>query len=557
MPPFLIAAIILLALTNNTYAQINNPWTTKQFTQADTLRGALSPLRSYDVTYYNLYIAVNPADSTIQGNVSITFRTQIPTPKIQIDLFSNLTIDHIQWHGKNCSYQRKYNAVFIDLPTTIPVGTTDSITVAYHGTPTIALSPPWDGGFVWATDSLNNPWIGVACEGIGASLWWPNKDHLSDEPDSMCIQCVVPNGLSCVSNGQLRRTTKPNNHQTQFDWYVSYPINNYNVTLNIAKYNHFTETYTSPTDHTTMPLDYYVLPYHQSKATHQFKQVPPMLACYETIFGKYPFWNDGFALVETPYLGMEHQGAIAYGNQYMNGYMGSRLPKGILFDYIIIHESGHEYFGNSVSCQDHADMWIHEAFTTYLEALYVECRYSYKDAVRYLLDQRPNIVNIEPMVGPYNVNFEDWVASDMYYKGSWMLHTLRSAVANDSLWFGTLKHFHEQYKYKTTNTNEVIAFFNAALGHNYTPFFEQYLHHPKIPVLQYEIVKKKRNYYFQYKWVADVPTFDMPFYIILNNNIVPIKPTTTTQQTLLLGKKIPPILYPLNSFYVNIQNVGQ
>ena len=386
-----------------------------QFSEADSLRGMLRHERTcYNVNFYDLNLDIDFKTQRISGYNTIRYLVLRGFNVLQIDLFANMQIDSITHQGHKVDFRRKHNAVFVDLGEMQEADKMDEITVYYQGQPRKAVNAPWDGGFTWSKDANKKPWLGVSCEGIGASLWWPNKDHLSDEPDSMRINCTVPKGLTCVANGVMR-SQKDDKETSTFEWFVSYPINNYNVTLNVADYVHFSDTFISPTDSTKLPMDYYVLPYNLQKAQKQFKEAHDVLRIFEKYLDKYPFWNDGYALVETPYLGMEHQGAIAYGNQYKPGYMGSH-PAGIPEDYIILHETGHEWWGNSVSCNDHAELWIHETFCTYMESVYVEEKYGYADAVRYLKYHSAYIGNQQPIVGPLNVNY-DKSDSDMYYKG--------------------------------------------------------------------------------------------------------------------------------------------
>ncbi|MBK8490312.1 MAG: M1 family metallopeptidase [Saprospirales bacterium] len=479
------------------------------FTQTDTLRGMLRPERTcYDVTYYELHLEVTIVRKWIKGYVDIHFTALAPFEVLQVDLYPNMKIKSIEWEGKELSYERRKQAVFITFPLQ-KAGTESQFRITYEGAPTEAPFAPWQGGFVWSQDSNGSPWVGVACEGDGASLWWPNKDHLSDEPDSMLISVLVPDPLQCISNGNLRSRTPNGRGYTRYDWFVSYPINNYNVTLNIGDYVHFSDTYQAA-DGTTMPLDYYVLSYNLEKAKKHFQQVKPTLACYERYFGKYPFWNDGYALVETPYLGMEHQSAIAYGNRYLRGYLGGMIPADMDWDYIIVHETGHEYFGNSLGCRDLSEMWIHESFTTYMESLFVECQSGYADAVRYLQGQRVSIGNKEPILGPPDVNWDDWKASDQYAKGAWVLHTLRHAIGNDTIWFSLLKDFYGKYAMQQITTDTIVQFVNQYTGTDYTAFFEQYLWYPHIPVLRYKGEQRGSNVRITYEWAADVPNFSMP-----------------------------------------------
>lgn len=457
-----------------------------QFTLADTLRGSLRPERTcFDVHYYHLNIAVDTANQSISGYNEIHFSAVDDVDRIQLDLYANMTIDSIVFRKFHLDYKRTFNAVFIDFPGTILKGYQEKIRVYYHGSPQVAKRAPWDGGFVWTQDKNARLWMGVACEGAGASLWWPNKDHLSDEPDSMRITCAVPNGLQCIANGNLEWQ-----HQNTFQWKVSYPINNYNVTLNIGDYVHFREYYVSGND--SMPCDYYVLPYNLEKAKVQFKQVKPMLKIYEDLYGRYPFWNDGYALVETPYLGMEHQGAIAYGNRYLPGYRGqvdSNLhQQGIDFDYIIIHETAHEYWGNSVTVQDIADLWIHEGFATYTEALYVEKMHGHQAYMDYMQFLKQGIDNDASIIGTYGVNSEG--SGDMYPKGAWMLHTIRNVVNNDSLFFACLKGMQEEFMMQNLTTVEIEKYMERKLGHALENIFDQYLNQKSIPYINIEVARK-------------------------------------------------------------------
>lgn len=481
------------------------------FTRADTLRGMLRAERTcFDVTFYDLEVKVDPEKQQISGKNGIEFTAMADFDRLQIDLFENMHIDAISYEGKKLTYKREANAVFVDFPSKVAAGSQGRFDVRFFGTPEIASRPPWDGGFVWKKDGNQKHWIGVACEGDGASLWWPNKDHLSDEPDSMRITLIHPNGLKGVANGTLRSVKDLDVDWTRSEWFVSYPINNYNVSVNIADYYHWNEKYTNASG--THDLDYYVLKENEAKAREQFKQVKPMLECFEKYFGEYPFWKDGYALVETPYLGMEHQGAIAYGNHYRPGYDGFD-PLGLKWDYIIIHESGHEWWGNSVSCKDHAELWIHESFCTYSEAVYVEELFDFETAVRYLMTQRRNIANITPVVGPLGVNFNNWVGSDMYYKGSWMLHTLRMALDDDALWWKTLKGFAEAFKIKNTDTQEIIDWWNKNLGVDYTWLWRQYLYHGKAPTLEYKAKKKGKGTQIKCRWKAGEAGFAVPIRI--------------------------------------------
>lgn len=503
-------------------AQQTNYFSDRTFTLADTLRGALRPERtSFDVTYYELHLEVHPSERSIEGRVEMDYVVKSPTRRIQLDLFENMDIDSVKLGNRVLSYDRIANAVFVDLPYEQTTNSLHRLTVWYGGKPIAAKNAPWDGGFVWALDKKDRTWIAVACEGTGASLWWPNKDHLSDEPDSMLISVTVPKRLFVASNGNLREEVElENQYQKRYDWFVSYPINNYNVSLGIGSYVHFDSTYVA-FDGSELALDYYVLDYNLDVARKQFQQVNPMLEAYEHFFGKYPFWEDGYALIETPYLGMEHQSGIAYGNRFMRGYLGGLIPSDMDWDYIIIHETGHEYFGNSISVADHAEMWIHESFTTYMEALYVEYLYNEQDAIRYLGTQRRFIRNESPMLGPLDVNFDDFGSSDHYYKGAWMLHTLRHTLGHDDVFFSMLESFYTDHARSIVSTKQVVDYFSDFTERDLKPFFDQYLRHPEPPVLQI----RKTGKGVEYRWRANVDNYSYPVGVLIGDAPVRLEPT--------------------------------
>jgi len=516
--------LVSLFITCKSTAQFSTNYHQQTFSAADTLRGKLSPERTcYDVRFYDLKVDVYPGTKTINGEVDIVFTATQDFERQQIDLYENLQIDSIIYKDNSVLFQRQYNAVFIDLPM-IKKGATGQLTVYYQGAPVISRNPPWTGGFIWTKDAQGTDWVTVACEGDGASIWWPNKDHLSDEPDSMMIRVTVPEELFCVANGNLIGSYPIENNRRRFDWKVSYPINNYNVTVNIGDYVHFSETYTAE-DQTTMPLDYYVLSYNLERAKNHFQQVDGVLKCFEILMDKYPFWEDGYGLVETPYLGMEHQGAIAYGNRYMRGYRGGMIPADMDWDYIIVHETGHEYFGNSISCKDHAEMWIHESFTTYLEALYVECSASYEDYLRYLqvFRGRNYIKNKMPIVGPLDVNYTNFGSSDHYFKGSWVLHTIRHAIGDDDLWFRLFREFYTHFSMNHVDTKTVIAWFDQRTDLNLTPIFRQYLFHPDIPKIEYSLKQKGNKLIMTHQWITNENNFEMPLLVGDPNNYQRIK----------------------------------
>lgn len=481
------------------------------YTSADSLRGKEGHYRkAIDIISYDLAVKVNIAEQLISGSNQIIFRIgKIPISKMQLDLFENMEIKSVTRSRQNLTYERTGNAFFVNFPQALIPGQVYVIDVEFFGKPTPAKMPPWDGGFVWHTTQDSVPWVGVACEGTGASLWWPNKDHLSDEPDSMWIRISVPDTLQAISNGKLMSKVKQTNHYTQWNWRVSYPINNYNVTLNIGKYKHFNDVYVHQED--TLSLDYYVLPENFAKAKAQFQQVKTTLQAFEHYFGKYPFYNDGYKLIETPYAGMEHQSAISYGNKYMKGYWGKHL-EGIDFDYIIIHETGHEWWGNLVSVKDIADLWVHEGFCTYSEVLYVEYTLGKNAAEKYVNNMRNRVRNDRPIIGDYEVNNEG--SSDMYNKGALMLHTLRKWMANDSAFLAMLKNIPKEFAYQTISSAQIETWMDSQTELNLKPFFNQYLRTHKIPVLEYYFEGKGKAQNLVYRWNAE-KDFELPVKVLV------------------------------------------
>jgi len=550
-----ILTFLVILCAFNAFAQPNF-FANNKFTEADTLRGMLRPERTcFDVTFYDINLNVDIEKQFIGGFVDVEYTILNDFRTLQLDLFENMRILSITSNNQSLLFRRQYNAVFVDFPVLQKQGAAGKLRVQYEGKPQVAENAPWDGGFVWSKDKNDKPWVGVACEGTGASLWWPCKDHLSDEPDSVMIRLTIPSNLTAVANGNLKAKTNNNNGTTRFDWLISYPINTYNVTVNIADYANFKETYTA-LDGEKLELDYHVLAYNLERAKKHFQQVPKVLACYERFFGKYPFWRDGFGMVETPYLGMEHQGAIAYGNYYMRGYLGGMIPKNMNWDYIIVHETGHEYFGNSVSCKDIAEYWIHESFTTYMEALYVECAYNYEEAVAYLMTQRPFINNSQPIVGPLNVNFEGWTSSDQYYKGAWMLHTLRHAINDDEMWFDLLRSFYNRFALSNITTQDFIGFVNQCLKKDFTPILEQYLYYPNIPTLEFRVkAQGKQKVKLEYRWLSDVADFNMPILVGKKGAYQMIYPTKDWKQIVLTNVKIADFKIATELFYVNTSQV--
>ncbi|WCT11278.1 M1 family metallopeptidase [Mucilaginibacter jinjuensis] len=497
---------------------------TPEFTHADTLRGSLtSPLRTcYDINYYHLDVKFNIDQKFISGSNLFKFTATRDFDKLQFDLFANLKVEKIIYKGKELPYTREFNAVFVTFPQAIKQGAKDEFTVYYSGNPTVAKHAPWDGGIVFTTDSLGKPWVASACQGLGASVWWPNKDQQADEVDSVLISISVPNGLKDVSNGRLRKVTKLNDGYTRFDWFVSNPINNYDIAANIADYTHFSDEYNGEKGKLT--LDYWVLPYNLEKAKKQFgRDVKPMLKAFEHWFGPYPFYEDGYKLVETPHLGMEHQSAVAYGNKYRNGYLGSDRSQtgwGTKWDFIIVHESGHEWFGNNITSKDLADSWIHESFTNYSEALFTESIWGKQAGQEYTHGQRHLIQNKEPIIAHYGVN-EDG-SGDMYDKGGNLLNMIRMTINDDEKWRSILRGLNKTFYHQTVTTEQIVGYINQQTGMDLTPVFNQYLRHVNIPTLEFRFNDGKTYA----RWVADVDNFEMPVRIkIKGGQYQYIKPT--------------------------------
>ncbi len=511
----IILSILFLGLL------LNQLFTQTSFAIKDSLRGAMRKEREYDVTHYDLHVSINSEKKLIQGFNTITYIGKGESKELQVDLFENMKINKIRSGKKELKYRRLFDAVFIEYP--IQDGKKDVITIEYEGNPIISKNAPWDGGFVFTKDKNRNHWIGVTCEGTGASLWWPNKDHLSDEPESMDTYITVEKPYLAISNGKLVDQVKSGKNSTTYHWRVSYPINNYNVTVYVGKYINFSETMKT-LNNEDLNLNYYVLDYNLDVAKKHFEQTKKMLESFDHYCGTYPFINDGYSLVESPYLGMEHQSAIAYGNQFQRGYLGGRIPDHLNFDFIILHESGHEYWGNAVSCKDYAELWIHEGFTTYMEALYVEYLFGKEEGLKYLEYQRPFIKNDAPLLGPKDVNYID-NSTDIYYKGSWILQTLRKSINNDTLFFKIFKGFYNQHKYGFASTKDFVEFVNSNTNQDYTSFFRQYLKYKPIPKLIYKVGYRDTYTSIQYKWDCYESDFYLPVEFDLDGRKIRLEPT--------------------------------
>jgi aminopeptidase N len=486
-------------------------------TRANLLRGEYGPFRANnDLLYYHLDVRVDPAKQAISGKNTIRFRVLKDDARIQLDLQPALAVDKILFGDVPLKFEREFGAVFVDFPETLKAGQVYSIDFYYSGKPG---STGRFGGMAFRKDPAGGPWICTSCEMQGASFWWPNKDQWRDEVESMDLSVTIPSELVDVSNGRLLGKKDLGDGNTRWDWHVSYPINNYCVSLNIGSYVHFADNLGDLT------LDFYALPENLEKAKKQFAQAKGMLQAFQHYFGDYPFKNDGYKLIEVPYSGMEHQTAVTYGNRYANGYLG-RDWTGVgispRFDFIIIHESGHEWFGNSISAADRSDMWIHEGWTTYLECLYVEYMYGRQDALKYVNGYKSKVRNTTPIVCARGQNA--YPPLDQYFKGALFLNTLRSVVGDDTRWWALLRGLHDCFKHKNIMTEDVVQYFNRQTGKNLTPIFDQYLRHAAIPVLELKFDEAKAT--VSYRWKADEQSFAMPVRVGSKDNWQMIHPST-------------------------------
>ena len=494
----------------------------QNFTRQDTLRGSITPQRAWwDLTYYHLDISVNPENQSIEGSNTINYRVLHPNDEIQIDLQDPLKINKVVQDGKELNFRSEGYSHFIKLKKKQKSGQIKSIKVFYEGKPKVAVRPPWDGGITWTKDSNGNHFIASSNQGIGASIWWPNKDHMYDEVDSMLISVNVPKNLTNVSNGRLRSVEDYGETKT-FHWFVSNPINNYGVNINIGDYLMFSEIYDG--EKGDLDMIYYVLRDNLERAKTQFKDAIKMMQAFEFWFGPYPFYEDSFKIVEVPYLGMEHQSSITYGNKYMKGYLGrdlSRTGWGLKFDYIIIHEAGHEWFANNITYKDIADMWVHESFTTYSENLYLDYHYGKEAASEYVIGTRSSIANRSPIIGKYGVNKR---GSDLYSKGANILHTLRQITANDEKWRSILRGLNKEFYHQTVTTKQIENYILNRIGVKIgndgvvNRFFDQYLRDSRIPVFEYTIDCSdiNNNCKMGYEWGNVVENFKMPIEVIID-----------------------------------------
>jgi aminopeptidase N len=497
---------------------------TPSFTHQDSIRGSITSERAWwDLTYYHLEITVYPEDSLFKGQNTVYYKVLEPKQLMQIDLQPPMKITQVEQNGTELDFSRDGNAYYIFIKAPQVKNAINSLKISYEGRPKVSLRPPWDGGVSWSKDKNGNDFIATSCQGDGASLWWPCKDHMYDEPDSMLMSFTVPKDLTAVGNGTLMEIEKNKKDNTKtYHWFVSNPINNYCVNMNVGDYVHFGEAYDG--EKGPLDCDYYVLSYNLKKAKDHFKQVPMMLEAFEYWFGPYPFYEDSYKLVEVPYPGMEHQSSVTYGNGYENGFIGrgdiSHSGWGDKFDFIIIHESGHEWFANSITYKDIADMWIHEGFIAYSENLYVDYHYGKEVSSEYVRGTRLNIKNDRPIIGYYDVNYSG--SGDMYPKGANMLHTVRQIIDNDSVWRNLLRGLNEEFYHQTVTTEQIENYVDERIDANLAPFFDQYLRDVRIPVFEYAIVDGN----LRYRWANVIDGFDIPIFVYLNGEKQILNPTT-------------------------------
>ncbi|MEK7258063.1 MAG: M1 family metallopeptidase [Bacteroidota bacterium] len=531
------------------------------FTHADTLRGSISPERTWwDATHYDLHVTFDYANRSLSGWNTISYKTLQPHQILQLDLMAPLILDSVVQDGKRLAWRQDGNAYFIELQQVPVAGESKKITAFYHGNPVIAQRPPWDGGVIFAKDDKGRPWISVACQGVGGSIWYPNKDHQYDEPDSAALHVTCPNTMTAVSNGRMRNVVVSQRNQTRtWSWADTHPINNYNLIPNIGHYTRFSDKFAG--EKGELSLDFWVMDYNLEKAKSRFLvETPKMLKCFEHWFGAFPFYADGFKIVESPHLGMEHQTAIAYGNHFQNGYLGRDLSAtgwGLKWDFILVHESGHEWFGNNISTKDIADMWVHEGFTNYSETLYTGCEFGEEAATAYNVGCRRSISNDVPIIGTYNVNREG--SGDMYYKGGSLLHTIRQVIGDDEKFRQILRGLNQNFALQTVTTEQVERYVSEKAGRDFSKVFDQYLRTTQVPVLEYKLEpdkKKKGKAKLFYRWTNCVAGFDLPVKVNLpGKGWRNITPTETWQETEVFEKKGDWKFEVEKAFYVEVKQV--
>ena len=496
----------------------------QSFERSDSLRGSITKERAWwDLLHYDIEVNIDIENKSISGKNTIRYRViQSPT-ELQIDLQAPMKITGIEQEGIALTYRKEFSAYFVRLNKTQEPGSVHEISIAFEGSPIESSNPPWDGGFIWKKDKNQKPFLANANQLLGSSSWLPSKDIPYDEPDQgMQISISAPSPLVSVANGRLIGHDANTN---TYQWKVINPINGYGININTGDYVHFNETYTG--EKGPLDLDYYVLSYNVEKAKKQFTQVPKMLEAFEFWFGPYPFYEDGFKLVEAPYLGMEHQSSVTYGNGFENGYLGGDLSltgEGLKFDFIIIHESGHEWFANSLTNYDVADMWIHEGFTTYSEVLYLDYHFGSASGNKYLIGLRERISNTDPVTGVYKVNQRG--SDDMYYKGAAMIHTLRQIINNDDQFRDLLRGINKTFYHQTLSSEQLENYIIEQTSLDLKGFFDQYLRTTKVPAIQY----KNKNGILSYCYKNTVKGFTIPVRLFVDDREVWLNPSKEWQK---------------------------
>uniref|UniRef100_UPI00404875F5 M1 family metallopeptidase n=1 Tax=Algoriphagus sp. TaxID=1872435 RepID=UPI00404875F5 len=525
----------LLLLSNSTFAQ---------YGRTDSLRGGLGPERSWwDLKHYDLSVEIIPSKKYIKGSNKISYQVKNEAKLLQLDLQEPLAVTSITQEGEELSFRREGAVYWVTLTKKQVPGALEALVVQYEGVPKEAVRPPWDGGITWQKDSKGLDFIASSNQGIGSSIWWPLKDHPADEVDSLDMHVTVPKGLLDISNGRLVEIEVGKDTDT-FHWKVVNPINDYGVNINIGDYAQFGEKYAG--EKGTLDMDYFVLRENLEKAKVHFQDARRMMQAFEHWFGPYPFYEDGFKLVEAPYLGMEHQSSVTYGNGYQNGYRGRDLSGtgwGMKFDFIIIHEAGHEWFANNITYKDVADMWIHESFTNYSESLFLDYHYGKEAGQAYVRGTRMNILNDKPIIGDYGVNQRG--SGDMYYKGGNLLNMLRQIVQDDGKWRIILRGLNKEFYHQTVTTQQVESYISTQAGLNLGKVFDQYLRDVRIPIFEYYFQGEE----LQYRWTNAVKDFDMPVDVLLNGKAVRLQ-TKTAWQTLEVGTVQEVVVDP--DYYVGV-----
>ena len=538
----------LCFITSNALAQLNSQ--SKSYTYQDTLRGSLGKERTWwDVTHYAVSVEPDFDKKYISGKVDIQFKVIGNGDLMQIDLQAPMQLDKAMLGNTELKYTRNGNVFFVQVDKNLPIGSDQQLSLVYSGNVQVAVRPPWDGGWIFSKDKLGRPWMSVACQNLGASVWFPCKDHQGDEPDNgATLKINAPDSLVAVGNGRLKSKQSAKLGYTTWEWEVKNPINNYNIIPYIGKYVSFAETY--PGEKGKLDCDYWVLDYNVDKAKKQFQQVPQMLKAFEHWFGPYPFYEDGFKLVESPHLGMEHQSAVAYGNGYQNGYRGRDLSGsgwGLKWDFIIIHESGHEWFGNNITTNEVADMWVHEGFTNYSETIFTNYHYGKEAGDAYVQGTRKLIENASPIIGKYGVNEEG--SGDMYYKGGNLVHYVRQLFDDDEKFRAALREMNKRFYHKITTSAEVEKFWSEQVGRDLAPLFDQYLRDVKVPT--FEILKQGNK--IKYRWSDCQANFNAPIRIFVDGNATWFYPTNSWKE--YKTNKKPVELKPDPNFYAGFREL--